>query len=140
MVLNWPMTYEPWDLKIDGIHLNGKAARYYVANEGQCDALQQAIHQKKWHLGLSIHRVEEWDALKGLEPSYVMVSNVYETDCKPGKPGLGIEGTKGLTSAIHHDYPSIICIGLGGLKRSDEPQMQVMGLDGIALRSEFHKD
>lgn len=140
VLLNWPQTYEPWDLPISGIHLSGKAAQPYLKNERQRQFLKENLKAKGWALGVSVHSFEAWDALKVLEPSYVLISNVYETSCKPGKNGLGFEGTQQLVDYVRCTHPHVDCIGLGGLKCTDEAQVTQMGLNGMALRSEFHKD
>lgn len=140
LVLNWPMTYEPWDLPIDGIHLNGKAADHFMSDPVQCQILLQHVQSNDWQLGLSIHSGEEWAAWRALAPSYVLISNVFETACKPGKQGLGLDGTKALACQIRQDAPGTNCIGLGGLKASDAEDLLKMGLDGLALRSELHRD
>ncbi len=138
-LLNWPMTYEPWTLPIDGLHLDAVAATTMLKHPEIYMQFRVNLESKKWLIGLSIHNYKEWTQWRVLKPDYILLSNIYETDCKVGKAGLGIVGATELLSKIKQDRPEIRIIGLGGLKRSDMLDMTAIGLDGIALRSELHK-
>lgn len=139
-LLNWPMTYEPWTLPIDGIHLDAVAANTLLKYPDIYEPFIKRIEEKKWLIGLSIHSYSEWALWRDLKPDYIFLSNIYETDCKVGKIGLGIDATAALLTKIRQDCPKVSIIGLGGLKRSDLPEMREIGLNGIALRSELHRD
>ena len=148
-LLNWNMAFEPWELPIDGIHLGFDCAKQLIGGETASPNSSQSISEmqhiilekikaRKWLLGASVHSIKEWETLSALPLDYVIVSNIFETSCKPGKAGLGLMGLQDLTAAIRKNHASIKIIGLGGLKISSAAAMAEAGLQGIALRSELH--
>lgn len=137
-LLNWTMAFEPWTLPIDGLHIGIECAKKNRQAFSMTSPLRKQMIQKHWCLGISIHSVEEWHEIAELQPDYVLISNVFKTDCKPGKLGMGLENLKMMIGAIKMERPDLLLIGLGGLKKHHLTELDATGLNGIALRSELH--
>lgn len=136
LILNWNGRFDPTDLPIQGLHLGFDLASTLVTARPECLPLFQ---KKKplWKIGASLHSEKEWEAIRSLPLDYVLLSNVFMTSCKPGKEGLGLEGTEKLFKGIQRERPALQAYGLGGLKTSDLEKITALGLQGIALRSAF---
>lgn len=148
-LLNWTMAFDPWDLPIDGLHLGFDCAKQLIGGETDFLNSSQSISEmqhsilakikaRKWLLGASIHSIKEWETLSALPLDYVLLSNIFETSCKPGKAGMGLTGLQTLITDIRKTHVTINLIGLGGLRITDGVAMAEAGLQGIALRSELH--
>ncbi len=137
-LLNWTMNFEPWSLPIDGLHIAAECAKENRQALKVDSLIRRQMIQRQWCLGLSIHSIEEWRELAEIQPDYIIISNVFETDCKPGKLGLGLESLQIMITVIKKERPDIFLIGLGGLKKKHLCELEATGLMGIALRSALH--
>ncbi len=134
LILNWNGTFDPSPLPIQGLHLGYEVA---LSLFRQPQLWEECFSSPHWKIGVSIHNQKEWRAVRSLPLHYVMLSNVYETSCKPGKSGLGLPELKSLYNAIQQDCPKIKGYALGGLTFEDQSDIKSLGLHGIALRSAF---
>lgn len=134
LILNWNGTFDPSPLPIQGLHLGADLAAELSSGlrEGK-----ELLNKPHWKIGASVHNQKEWEALNSLPLDYVILSNIFETSCKPEKEGLGLEGTAALLCTIRTDCPFLKAYGLGGLKIEDREALTALGLQGIALRSAF---
>lgn len=134
-LLNWQGSFEVNTLPIDGIHLSVEAWKklYFKINDLQNAKVLQN------NLSLAIHSYEEWlEAYAlGYRPTYILISPVFETTCKPGVVPLGLGQARELSLHIHKDEPKIKVVGLGGFNFASETLCMKAGLDGFAMRSGF---
>lgn len=137
-LLNWTMDYEPWTLPIDGLHIGAECAKKNWQALLVDSQIRKKMLQRHWCLGISIHSIREWHEVAALRPDYLVISNLFETDCKPGKSGLGLESLEAMINVIKNKRPDIFLVGLGGLKKTHLVELKSTGLRGIALRSELH--
>ena len=134
LILNWNGSFDPGPLPIQGLHLGYEVA---LSLFRQPQLWEECFSSAQWKIGVSIHNQKEWEAVRSLPLHYVMLSNVYETPCKPGKPGLGLSQLESLFKTIQQDRPDIKGYALGGLTLQDLSSICQLGLHGIALRSAF---
>lgn len=136
LILNWNGTFDPTDLPIQGIHLGFELAQNMALPKNECLTI---LKNKKplWKIGASVHSQNEWDIIKKLPLDYVLLSNVFETPCKPNKVGLGLNGLASLFEYVQMSNPLIQAYALGGLKTQDLEPITTLGLRGIVLRSAF---
>jgi thiamine monophosphate synthase len=137
-LLNWTMNFEPWSLPIDGLHIGAKCAKDNWKMLQIDSQIRNQMVLRHWCLGISIHSLKEWREVEQLRPDYLVISNIFETDCKPGKLGMGLESLESLISVIKINRPDIVLIGLGGLNKKHLSELETTGLKGIALRSALH--
>lgn len=80
--------------------------------------------------GTSVHSVE--DALKAYElgADYVLAGHVFETDCKKGLPGRGLEFIRNVSDAI-----SISVYAIGGITPDNYKDVIASGAKGAAIMS-----
>ncbi len=82
--------------------------------------------------GVSCHSAE--DALYAQErgASYILAGHVYDTTCKLGTPGRGLEYLEGICRAVH-----IPVYAIGGITGARVPQVLAAGAAGICSMSGF---
>ncbi len=134
LILNWNGSFDPSSLPIQGLHLGFDLA--FSLSKGLQDG-RPLLDASPLKIGASIHNQKEWEAVNSLPLDYVILSNIFETPCKPHKQGLGLDGTAAILKTIRADNPAIRAYGLGGLKIQDKAVFTALGLQGIALRSAF---
>jgi thiazole tautomerase (transcriptional regulator TenI) len=81
-------------------------------------------------VGASVHSLSAAAQRARQGADYVMFGNVYETSCKPGCPGRGIDALE--TIALHIDCP---VIAVGGVTAQRVPELIRAGAAGVAVRS-----
>lgn len=81
-------------------------------------------------IGVSVHKVEEAIAAEMLEADYLIAGNVFETNCKPGLKGRGIEFIQEICSKV-----KIPVIGIGGINPSNLQDILNGGASGVAIMS-----
>lgn len=93
-----------------------------IQYQGQLDDFEQ--------IGASVHSVE--DAVKAREAgaTYLTAGHVFETDCKKGLPGRGIEFLKNVCGAV--DIP---VYGIGGITPENMPLVLETGAAGGCMMS-----
>ena len=81
-------------------------------------------------LGASCHSIEEAREAQSLGCTYLTAGHVFETDCKRGLPGRGLEFLREVCNAV-----SVPVYGIGGIDAENAPQVRAAGADGICVMS-----
>ena len=81
-------------------------------------------------IGSSCHSVE--DALEAvrLGCTYIMAGHIFDTDCKKGLPGRGLEFLREVCASV-----SIPGYGIGGIAAENEKSVLEAGAEGICIMS-----
>ncbi len=83
-------------------------------------------------LGTSIHSVEDAKEAEQLGADYVFAGNIFETDCKKGLPGRGLEFLETVCKAVN-----IPVYAIGGITEEKMPQILGTGAVGGCMMSGF---
>lgn len=81
-------------------------------------------------IGVSIHSIEEAISAEKLGASYLLCSNIYETECKMGLQGKGTEFIKNLKCTVN-----IPIVALGGINLENVQDVWKAKADGVAVMS-----
>ena len=81
-------------------------------------------------LGASCHSVEEALEAQGLGCTYITAGHVFETDCKKGLPGRGLEFLRNVCAAVN-----IPVYGIGGIGADNIALVRAAGASGVCLMS-----
>ncbi|MBS4538597.1 thiamine phosphate synthase [Clostridium sp. D2Q-11] len=92
-------------------------------------------HKEGLKLGASIHSVEEAIESERLGVDYIIAGNIFETDCKPGLIGKGIEFLEEIKSRV-----SIPIIAIGGIDIDNAKKVINAGVNGVAIMSSAMND
>lgn len=111
-----------------------------VAISLQADAIHLPLHllrtmpqEQKAHfkvLGASCHSVEDALEAQALGCTYITAGHVFETDCKRGLPGRGLEFLRNVCAAA--DVP---VYGIGGIDADNITLVRSAGANGACLMS-----
>ena len=111
-----------------------------VAVSLQADAIHLPLHflrelspEDKAHfkvLGASCHSVEDALEAQALGCTYITAGHVFETDCKKGLPGRGLEFLRNVCAAV--DIP---VYGIGGIDADNIVFVRDAGASGACLMS-----
>ncbi|MEE1087150.1 MAG: thiamine phosphate synthase [Schaedlerella sp.] len=111
-----------------------------VAISLQADAIHLTLHllrelsqEHKAHfrvLGASCHSVEDALEAQALGCTYITAGHVFETDCKKGLPGRGLEFLRNVCAAM--DIP---VYGIGGIDADNIALVRDAGASGACLMS-----
>ena len=95
--------------------------------------LRELSQEHKDHfrvLGASCHSVEDALEAQALGCTYITAGHVFETDCKKGLPGRGLEFLRGVCAAV--DIP---VYGIGGIDAENITFVRNAGASGACLMS-----
>ena len=95
--------------------------------------LREISQEEKAHfkiLGASCHSVEEALEAQTLGCTYITAGHVFETDCKKGLPGRGLEFLRKVCAAV--DIP---VYGIGGIDADNIALVRAAGASGACLMS-----
>ena len=81
-------------------------------------------------IGTSCHSVEDAKEAIELGCTYIFAGHIFETDCKKGLPGRGLEFLKGIT-----EKSSIPVYAIGGISDHNISDVLSTGADGICVMS-----
>ena len=81
-------------------------------------------------LGASCHSIEDALEAQALGCTYITAGNVFETDCKKGLPGRGIEFLRSVCAAV--DIP---VYGIGGINANNISLVRKTGATGACMMS-----
>lgn len=98
-------------------------------------ALEQADARNAFHfetIGVSTHTAEEAKQAGAQGASYVTISPIYETTCKPGAKAKGLDF---LAEAVHN--AGIPVYALGGVNESRIDECISHGAAGVCMMSEY---
>ena len=111
-----------------------------VAISLQADAIHLPLYllrampqEQKAHfriLGASCHSVEDALEAQALGCTYITAGHVFETDCKKGLPGRGLEFLRSVCAAV--DIP---VYGIGGIDADNIALVRNAGANGACLMS-----
>ena len=85
-------------------------------------------------LGASCHSVEEAKEAERFGCTYITAGNVFETDCKKGLPGKGVEFLREICESVNIDV-----YALGGISARNIAEVMRSGADGACIMSGFMK-
>ena len=95
--------------------------------------LKELSQEQKIHfrvLGASCHSVEDALEAQALGCTYITAGHVFETDCKKGLPGRGLEFLRNVCAAV--DIP---VYGIGGIDADNIALVRDTGASGACLMS-----
>lgn len=81
-------------------------------------------------LGASCHSVEDAKRAESLGCTYITAGHIYDTDCKKGLPGRGLEFLKNVCESV-----SIPVYAIGGISKENVSQVKVAGAKGVCVMS-----
>jgi thiamine-phosphate pyrophosphorylase len=81
-----------------------------------------------------VHSVEEALEAQKLGATYIIAGNIYETDCKRGLPGKGLEYLKAVCDAV-----SVPVYAIGGITPERFPEISYTGVAGGCMMSGLMK-
>ena len=84
--------------------------------------------------GTSVHSVEDMLLAKKLGADYAFAGNIYETDCKKGLAGRGLDFLKSVVEIA--DFP---VYAIGGITAARMPEILQAGAAGGCMMSGFMK-
>ena len=127
----------------DGIHLT---YRHYL------EVIEQLINKETLGLGVSIHSIEEVQQIRTYQlkehepkeshsgwgespslPSYILAGNIFETQCKVGLAGKGLE----FLNQICQEAGSIPVVAIGGISKKNIGEVMASGASGAAVMGAF---
>lgn len=121
---------------------NALALNAYGVHLGQEDlealapADLEALHQSGLRLGISTHTPDEIDLALRIQPSYIAIGPVFETQSKVvNYATTGLDNLKAWRQRV--DYP---VVAIGGIDADNLGQVVQAGADGIAMISGIHQD
>lgn len=95
--------------------------------------LRELSHEQKAHfnvLGASCHSVDDALEAQALGCTYITAGHVFETDCKKGLPGRGLEFLQKVCAAVE-----IPVYGIGGIDSDNIALVRNAGASGACLMS-----
>lgn len=88
----------------------------------------------KFKIGVSVHSIGEAELLDKDFVDYCIYGHIFETDCKKGLPGRGIENLNNVISTSKVDL-----IPIGGINRGNYKSLLELGCKKFALMSSVMK-
>lgn len=110
-------------LYVQGVHLGSNSLPPNVVKR----------HFPELLVGISIHSLAELESKDGYD--YIFFGNVFETDCKPGLRGKGLEALKEVVKVAKKPVYAI-----GGINLTNVYSVLESGVYGIAVRSVAFND
>lgn len=95
--------------------------------------LRELSQEQKAHfrvLGASCHSVEDALEAQTLGCNYITAGHVFETDCKKGLPGRGLDFLRNVCAAVN-----VPVYGIGGIDADNIAMVRDAGADGACLMS-----
>ena len=82
------------------------------------------------YLGASCHSVEDALLAESLGCNYIVAGHIFDTDCKKGLPGRGIDFLKDVVNAV-----AIPVFAIGGINKENYHKIKEAGASGACLMS-----
>lgn len=92
------------------------------------------IREKFSLVGVSIHSPEEAKEAEALGADYVTAGHIFETDCKKGLKGRGLEFLRQVSQGV-----SIPVYAIGGISAENMEPVREAGANGVCIMSGFMK-
>ncbi|WP_411680804.1 thiamine phosphate synthase [Clostridium thailandense] len=118
------------DIEADGFHTGFNSFKDMVKNNILNFKIEASKVQKKFLYGVSVHSINEGIEAEKLQADYLIAGNVFETDCKPGLKGRGLEFIEDLSRNVN-----IPVIAIGGINHSNIEEILNSGAEGAAVMS-----
>lgn len=116
------------DIKADGFHSSFQAFKNIAEKMGLKKRIQR--RESKFIYGVSIHKLDEALEAEKLGADYLIAGNIFETDCKPGLEGKGIDFLSKICGSVN-----IPVIAIGGIKSNNLENVLATGAYGAAIMS-----
>lgn len=104
----------------------------YGVHLGQEDVLQadlSALHQAGIRLGVSTHTPEEIDSALTIQPSYIAIGPIFETQSKQlSYPTIGLNNLQHWVEALN-----VPVVAIGGIQRHNLTEVIQAGVNGVAM-------
>ncbi len=111
----------------------GLHSPYQVLKEKSEEILEMK-NQSKIKISVSCHSIDEVRSSASLGADQVILGNIFETDCKKGLPGKGLEF---LEEAVLST--TVPVYGIGGITKENLPALLERGAAGGCMMSGFMK-
>lgn len=119
------------DLKPDGLHMPLGLLEEVVSEMGDdAEAVKGPQLFGISELGASCHSVEDARKAEELGCTYILAGHIYDTDCKKGLPGRGLEFLKNVTG--QSSYP---VYAIGGIAPENIDEVRSAGASGACIMS-----
>lgn len=92
------------------------------------------IREKFSLVGVSVHSVEEAKEAQSLGADYITAGHIFETDCKKGLKGRGLEFLQNVAKSV-----SIPVYAIGGINGDNMESVKNAGANGACIMSGFMK-
>lgn len=99
---------------------------------GILETLPDGVRNYFQKIGSSVHSIEQAKRAEELGADYVIAGHVFETDCKKGMPGRGLEFIQEVSGGVH-----IPVYGIGGICRENAASVVQAGAAGVCVMSGF---
>ena len=86
------------------------------------------------NIGTSVHSLEDLEKAISLGATYVLAGHIYDTDCKKGLPGRGLDFLQQICNNA-----SVPVIAIGGMNADRLKEVKVAGASGAAIMSGYMK-
>ncbi|SEQ50503.1 thiamine-phosphate pyrophosphorylase [Lachnospiraceae bacterium NE2001] len=118
------------ELKSDGLHLPLQVLEEVVSKLGndQPELLLERLGVSE--LGASCHSAHDARRAKALGCTYILAGHIYDTDCKKGLPGRGLEFLRKVTQET--DLP---VYAIGGIEPENIDEIRNSGAAGACIMS-----
>lgn len=91
-------------------------------------------------IGVSVHSVEEAIAADKLGANYILASNIYETKCKEGLKGKGIEFLRDIKSKVNCKVVALGGINENNVEEIYKVDVKSIGIMSLIMTSNYAKD
>ena len=88
-------------------------------------------------VSVSCHSVEEAVYAAGAGADQIVLGTIFETQCKPGKDGAGLDFLKEVCVAVQKVNPDVKIYAIGGIKPDNIENVLEAGADGGCMMSWF---
>lgn len=88
-------------------------------------------------VSVSCHSVEEAVYATGAGADQIVLGTIFETQCKPGKIGAGLDFLKEVCMAVRKINPTVKVYAIGGIKPDNIEKVLEAGADGGCMMSWF---
>lgn len=85
--------------------------------------------------GVSVHSLEEAIRAEKRGAAYLLCGNVYETDCKPGLKGKGLDYIRNISAKVN-----VPVIAIGGINEKNIKDVIKAGAKGVAIMSSVMRE
>ena len=84
------------------------------------------------NIGTSVHSLDDLEKAISMGVTYVLAGHIYDTDCKKGLPGRGLEFLQEICSNVR-----VPVIAIGGINMDRLKEVKDVGASGAAIMSGY---